>query len=248
MQVIHGPDGFAKGVHALLAGRCGARFFVQVQSRSVGVVFGQVDDELHCCVQPLSSFLVTGSGPFFGPVFHHKHEAQSPHLREGRNLFVSQLGLFCFRQDQDGATGVQRFRLEGDFVSQRLDVRIQLGAHFVQAQLEQLHETGLLGFVLEGFQLGQGLTSGHVQRFTVAQQHGQVFSGFNGAACADQSGQKTVAELPLGDFVATGAHFVEQGIQLFELIVAQCALRHVGGGRIFYGGVRCLFLHRERLL
>jgi hypothetical protein len=87
-----------------------------------------------------------------------------------------------------------------------------------------------------------------LQGFAIAQQHGHVFGSGDGAARADQSGQETVTEFPLGNFVAAGAQLVEQRIQLFELIVAQCALGHVGEGRVFCGGVRCLFLHRERLL
>ena len=63
VQVIDRPDGFTKSVHTFLAGGCGAGVFVQIQLRLVGVVFGEVDDELHSRVQHLRGFLVARCSP-----------------------------------------------------------------------------------------------------------------------------------------------------------------------------------------
>ena len=72
-------------------------------------------------------------------------------MREGGNLFAFHLGLLGFGQHGNSATGVQHFGLEGHIVRQGLDFGAQLLAHFIEAQLEQLHKACLLGFVLEDF-------------------------------------------------------------------------------------------------
>ena len=89
-------------------------------------------------------------------------------------------------------------------------------------------KTGLLHSVGKHLQHRQGFALGHLQRQTIAQQHGQELGRWHGAAHAGQRGQKAVAELPLGDFFSACAQVVEQGVELVQLVGAQG--RAVGRG------------------
>ena len=228
-QVVHGPDGFAEGFHARLAGAGWAVFVVHADFGLARVVFGQGNDAVERIVQPLGGFLVAGGGPVFGPVFHSEHEAQGPHLAEGWDFLAFHFSALGLRQAGHGAAHVHRFGLEGALVVQRLHVGVELGDDLVPAAVPQLQKARLLGSIGKGGQQRQRLAFGHFQLGTIAQQHGQVFGGGDGAAAADHGRHEAIAELPLRNFFATRAQVVQQVVEFFQFGSRQAQRR--GGSR-----------------
>jgi hypothetical protein len=58
VQLVHGPDGFAQRVHALLADAGRACFVVEVEGGGVLVIVGEGDDAIQRLLQPLGLLFV----------------------------------------------------------------------------------------------------------------------------------------------------------------------------------------------